>query len=121
VKFRAGAAPVLYLSNPPGLDREARRRFLDDLNTLNRAKLEETGDPEISTRIAQYEMAFRMQTSVPELTDLSKEPASTFDRYGPDSRIPGTYAANVSERPMQADGPSLSGAGAGSEGARAAG
>ncbi len=94
VKFRAGADPVLYLSNPPGLDREARRRFLDDLNTLNRAKLEETGDPEISTRIAQYEMAFRMQTSVPELTDLSKEPASTFDRYGPDSRIPGTYAAN---------------------------
>ncbi|MCX6599686.1 MAG: DUF1501 domain-containing protein [Acidobacteria bacterium] len=94
VKFRAGADPVLYLSNPPGLDREARRRFLDDLNTLNRAKLAETGDPEISTRIAQYEMAFRMQTSVPELTDLSKEPASTFDRYGPDSRIPGTYAAN---------------------------
>ena len=94
VKFRAGADPVLYLSNPPGLDQEARRRFLDDLNTLNRAKLEETGDPEISTRIAQYEMAFRMQTSVPELTDLSQEPASTFDRYGPDSRIPGTYAAN---------------------------
>ncbi len=94
VKFRAGADPVLYLSNPPGLDREARRRFLDDLNTLNRAKLEETGDPEISTRIAQYEMAFRMQTSVPELTDLSKEPALTFERYGPDSRVPGTYAAN---------------------------
>ena len=94
VKFRAGTDPVLYLSNPPGLDRDARRRFLDDLNTLNQAKLQETGDPEISTRIAQYEMAFRMQSSVPELTDLSKEPASTFERYGPDSRIPGTYAAN---------------------------
>ena len=94
VKFRSGADPVLYLSNPPGYSSEARRRFLDDLAKLNGVSLQNYQDPEISTRIAQYEMAYRMQTSVPELTDLSKEPASTFELYGPDSRKPGTYAAN---------------------------
>jgi hypothetical protein len=94
VKFRAGTDPVLYLSNPPGYQTEARRRYLDDLAKLNSIKSAETQDPEIATRIAQYEMAFRMQASVPELTDLSSEPASTFDMYGPDARTPGTYAAN---------------------------
>jgi hypothetical protein len=94
VKFRSGADPVLYLSNPDGYSAEARRRFLDDLARLNDLKFRQTPDPEIQTRIAQYEMAFRMQTSVPELTDLSKEPDATFELYGPDSRKPGTYAAN---------------------------
>jgi len=94
VQFRSGADPVLYLSNPPGFDDRARRRFLDDLKHLNEEKLDAQGDPEIATRIAQYEMAYRMQSSVPELTDLSKEPASTFDLYGPDAKTPGTFAAN---------------------------
>jgi hypothetical protein len=94
VKFRAGADPVLYLSDPAGFSREARRRFIDDVASLNQAELEQFGDPEISTRIAQYEMAYKMQTSVPELTDLSKEPASTFSLYGEDARRPGSFAAN---------------------------
>jgi Protein of unknown function (DUF1501) len=94
VKLRAGAEPVLYLSNPPGVTPTMRRRFLDDLAQMNQVRQQANADPEISTRIAQYEMAFRMQTSVPELTDLSKEPESTFARYGPDARTPGTYAAN---------------------------
>ncbi len=94
VKFRSGADPVLYLSNPPGYDGVARRYFLDDLGRLNEMILKEYQDPEISTRMAQYEMAFRMQTSVPELADLSKEPPSTLDLYGPDARKPGTFAAN---------------------------
>ena len=93
VKFRPGADPVLFLSNPPGIDTAARRRYLDDLKAFNEEKLAETGDPEVATRIAQYEMAFRMQSSVPELTDLSKEPASTFELYG-EARTPGTFAAN---------------------------
>src|SRR5690349_4209566 len=75
VKFRSLGDPVLYLSNPPGFAPDDRRRFIDDLSQLNRLELDEFGDPEIATRIAQYEMAYRMQTSVPELTDLSKEPA----------------------------------------------
>lgn len=94
VKFRSVGDPVLYLSNPPGLDSSARRRFLDDLSQLNQLKLEEAGDPEIATRISQYEMAFRMQTSVPELIDVSSEPEHIFEMYGPDSRKPGTFAAN---------------------------
>jgi hypothetical protein len=94
VKFRAVGDPVLYLSNPEGLDAAGRRRFLDDLARLNQMKLADSGDPEVQTRIAQYEMAFRMQTSVPELTDVSKEPAHVFDLYGPESRKPGTFAAN---------------------------
>jgi hypothetical protein len=94
VKFRSIGDPVLHLSNPPGFNENDRRSFIDDLSKLNQIKLEESGDPEISTRIAQYEMAFRMQASVPELTDLSKEPAGIFELYGPESRKPGTYAAN---------------------------
>ncbi|HVW00448.1 MAG TPA: DUF1501 domain-containing protein, partial [Planctomycetaceae bacterium] len=94
VKFRSVGDPVLYLSNPEGLDKDDRRRFLDDLGTLNKLKLEEFGDPEIATRIAQYELAFRMQTSVPELTDVSKEPEHVFEAYGPNSRKPGTFAYN---------------------------
>ena len=94
VKFLSTGDPVLYLSNPPGVDRSDRRRFLDDLGTLNRQDLEQFGDPETNTRIAQYEMAYRMQASVPELTDLSDEPDSVFERYGEDSRTPGTFAAN---------------------------
>jgi hypothetical protein len=94
VKFRAVGDPVLYLSNPDGLGDATRRRFLDDLAKLNQLKLAESGDPEVNTRIAQYEMAYRMQTSVPELTDVSKEPGHVFEMYGPESRKPGTYAAN---------------------------
>ena len=94
VKFRSVGDPVLYLSNPKGIDPSTRRRMLDDLAKLNRLKLQETGDPEIATRIAQYELAYRMQTSVPELTDISKEPKSTFDLYGPEAKKPGTYAYN---------------------------
>ena len=94
VKFRSASDPVLYLSNPPGYSQQARRRFLDDLSKLNEIKSSEYQDPEIATRIAQYEMAFRMQTSVPDLADLSSEPESTFELYGPDSRKPGSFAAN---------------------------
>jgi len=94
VKFRAAADPVLYLGDPAGYSKTARRRYLDDLQKLNEMKFEEYQDPETQTRIAQYEMAYRMQASVPELTDLSKEPESTFEMYGPDARTPGTYAAN---------------------------
>jgi hypothetical protein len=94
VKFRSSGDPVLYLTNPPGVKHTLRRQFLDDLAQLNELKLSQFGDPEIATRIAQYEMAYRMQTSVPELTDLSKEPPAIFDLYGPESRKPGTFAAN---------------------------
>jgi hypothetical protein len=94
VKLRSGADPVLYLSNPEGIDDGARRRFVEDLGKVNQLSLEEFGDPEIATRIAQYEMAYRMQSSVPDLTDLSKEPERVFELYGPDSRKPGTFAAN---------------------------
>ena len=94
VKFRNAREPVLYLEDPEGLPRELRRSMLDGLGKLNAQKLRDAGDPEISTRIRQYEMAFRMQTSVPDLTDLSAEPSSIFEMYGPDSRRPGSYAAN---------------------------
>ncbi len=94
VRFRSGKDPVLYLSNPPGIERQARRRLLDGQQALNRIKAAESGDPEIHTRIAQYELAFRMQVSVPELLDLSQESERTFEMYGPDARQPGTFAAN---------------------------
>ncbi|MDA1050672.1 MAG: DUF1501 domain-containing protein [Planctomycetota bacterium] len=94
VKFRSVGDPVLYLSDPPGLSKETRRQMLDDLAQLNQRNLEEYGDPEIATRIAQYELAYRMQTSVPELTDISDEPEQTFELYGDDARTPGTYAYN---------------------------
>ncbi len=94
VKFRSGGEAVLYLANPAGLGDTTRRRMLDDLAALNAMRFKEMGDPEITTRIAQYELAYRMQASVPELTDVSKEPKHVFDLYGPDSRKPGTFAAN---------------------------
>ena len=94
VKFRSVGDPVLYLSDPAGISRDQRRTFLDALAKLNRKQFEEYGDPEIVTRIAQYEMAFKMQRSVPELTDLSGEPERVFDLYGEDARRPGTYAYN---------------------------
>jgi hypothetical protein len=95
VQFRMGKDPVLYLRDPEGLDSLSRRAMLDKIAELNRLHLEEFGDPEINTRIAQYEMAYRMQTSVPELLDLSDEPESTFRLYGADAMMPGTYAANA--------------------------
>jgi hypothetical protein len=94
VKFHNGPDPVLYLSNPAGINKEVRRKFLDDLAELNQINAKEYGDPEIQSRVAQYEMAYRMQTSVPELTDLSKESEKTLERYGPDARKPGTFAFN---------------------------
>lgn len=94
VQFRSGADPVLYLSDPEGYKAVDRREMLDALKELNQAQMETFGDPEIGNRIAQYEMAFRMQASVPEITDMSDEPDWVFDLYGPDARTPGTYAAN---------------------------
>ena len=94
VKFRNKGEPVHYLNNPPGMDRAMRRGTLDELAALNAHRHDALGDPEIQTRIAQYELAFRMQASVPELADISKEPQSVLDSYGPEVRTPGTYAAN---------------------------
>jgi len=94
VKFRGGSEPVLYLSDPPGMSRGVRRGILDDINRLNEQKLADFGDPEIATRIAQYEMAYSMQTSVPELADLSGEPESVLAMYGPQVRERGTFAYN---------------------------
>lgn len=94
VQFRAGKDAVLYLNNPPGVSGVDRRRQLDHLARLQKLQLEQLGDPEILARTAQYEMAFRMQTSVPEVTDVSDEPDHVMDAYGPDARTPGTYAAN---------------------------
>jgi hypothetical protein len=94
VKFRSGGEAVLYLANPEGIGSATRRRMLDDLSALNSMRLKEVGDPEIATRIAQYELAYRMQTSVPELADLSKEPKHVLEMYGPEVHKPGTYAAN---------------------------
>lgn len=94
VQFRAGKNPVLYLSNPPGVSGESRREQLDYLQRLEQINRQATGDPEILARMAQYEMAFRMQTSVPEIMDTSGEPDYIYDLYGADSRIPGAYAAN---------------------------
>jgi len=94
VKFRGGEDPVLYLNNPPGVATNVKRKMLDDLAELNRRRLAVVGDPEIATRIAQYEMAFRMQTSIPDLTDFSREPMHVLDSYGPNVRQPGSYAAN---------------------------
>lgn len=94
VKLRNSKEPVLYLRDPDGLPKELRRGMLDGLRELNQQRFSATGDPEIETRIQQYEMAYRMQTSVPELTDMSDEPEEVFKLYGPDSRRPGSYAAN---------------------------
>lgn len=94
VKFRNRGDAVLYLSNPPGVDEELRRQTLNRLGHLNRLHFDTVGDPEIQTRIAQYELAFRMQASVPDLLDVSREPQHVLDMYGPDVRRPGSYAAN---------------------------
>jgi hypothetical protein len=95
VRFRSGKNPVLYLNNPEGMSTDLRRKTLDQIGALNRIHHQDFYDPEIETRIAQYEMAYRMQMSVPELTDVSSEPDSTFKLYGEDARKPGTYAYNA--------------------------
>ena len=94
VQFRSSGDPVLYLSDPPGVDKSTRRNILDAVEQLDAIRADAYHDPEIETRISQYEMAFKMQTSVPELMDMEKEPQHTFDMYGPDSRKPGTYASH---------------------------
>ena len=94
VQFRGMGDPVLHLSNPPGLSSTLRQSILEDINGLNRIKLRDFADPEIGTRIDQYELAYRMQTSVPALTDLADEPQHVFDAYGPQTRTRGSYAAN---------------------------
>jgi len=94
VSFRSAGDPVLYLSNPPGIDAATRRHMLNGLRKLNRSQFESTGDPEINTRIAQFELANRMQMSVPDLTNLNDESNETFKMYGEDVRRPGTFAAN---------------------------
>ena len=94
VRFRSGKDPVLYLSNPAGVDRQSRRHMLDALTKLHRLQLEQSSDPQIEGRIAQYELAFRMQASIPSVTDLSDEPEYVFEEYGKDARNPGTFAAN---------------------------
>jgi hypothetical protein len=105
VLLRTQGDPVLFLSNPPGVSAGTRRNMLNALNALNQNNLARLGDPETQTRIAQYEMAFRMQTSVPELTDLSREPENVFRLYGPESRRPGTFAYNclLARRLMERD------------------
>lgn len=94
VKFRGVGDPVLYIKDPNGVSRQLRRRMLDDLAKINESNFEEFGDPEIQTRIAQYELAYRMQASAPELTDFSDEPESTFEEYGPESKKRGSFASN---------------------------
>ena len=93
-RFRADKDAILYLNSPNGVNREGRRKMLDRLRELHDLQLQRTGDPRLETRIAQYEMGFRMQASIPEVTDFSKEPDSTFTLYGEEARKPGTYAAN---------------------------
>ena len=92
VSFRSGGDPILYINNPPGVDAKVRRRTLDGLRELNELNYKTVGDPETHTRIQQFEMAFRMQSSVPELTDTSNEPASTYELYGEEAKKPGTFA-----------------------------
>jgi hypothetical protein len=94
VRFRSEGDPVLYLNNPSGMTAEMRRKVLDDIDALDRKRLQDYGDPEIETRITQYELAFKMQTSVPELTDISKEPKHILEMYGPDVEKNGSYAHN---------------------------
>jgi hypothetical protein len=94
VKFAAGKDPVFYLTNPEGVSPAGRRALLDKLDALNRVQAQRELDPEVESRIAQYELAYRMQTSIPEVTDLTKEPKHVLDLYGPDVRTPGTFASN---------------------------
>jgi hypothetical protein len=95
VQFRGGSTPILYLNSQPGESVEARRRMINRIEQLNRMQLDTFGDPEIATRIAQYELSFRMQMSVPEATDISSEPQSILDMYGPECQTPGKFAANA--------------------------
>jgi hypothetical protein len=95
VSFRSKGDPILYINNPPGVPDSVRRRTIEGLNALNELEFQQLGDPETQTRISQYEMAFRMQASVPELTDLSKEPEHIFELYGPDAKKPGSFANSV--------------------------
>ena len=94
VQFSSGENPVLYLNDHDGIDKNDRRKMLDVLAELNEESFKETNDPEINAKIQQYELAYRMQTAVPEVTDLSKEPEDIIKLYGPDCLVPGTYAAN---------------------------
>lgn len=94
VQFRSGKEPVLYLSNPPGISRDSRRKMLDRLNQLHELEEDRLGDPELANRIEQYEMAYRMQASVPDVANLADEPKHILDSYGPDATKPGTFAAN---------------------------
>ncbi|QEG00447.1 hypothetical protein Mal15_45170 [Stieleria maiorica] len=94
VQFRAGKEPVLYLSNPPGISAQGRRNMLDRLNDLHQLEQDRLGDPALATRIEQYEMAYRMQSSVPDVANLGEEPQSVLDMYGPDVKTPGSFAAN---------------------------
>src|SRR5688572_14786674 len=94
VQFRSGKDPILYLNNPPGVTRESRRKMLDRLADLHRSQFEDLGDPEINARVSQHEMAYRMQTSVPDVMDISREPEKILNIYGTDARKPGTFAAN---------------------------
>lgn len=95
VVFSSGEDPILYLKDIDGIDKDSRRRMLDKLSELNHLGFEASGDPEVQAKVQQYEMAYRMQTAVPELTDLSKEPDHIVKMYGPECLVPGTYAANV--------------------------
>jgi len=95
VSFRSKGDPILYINNPDGVPNEVRRTVLDSLKSLNEQTFRAQGDPETNTRIEQYEMAYRMQASVPELTDIAKEPASTFELYGEEAKKPGTFANHV--------------------------
>lgn len=94
VQFSSGDNPVLYLNNPESISKDDRRKMLDKISEINNESYKEFGDPEISTKIQQYEMAYRMQTAVPEITDVTKEPESIVKMYGPDCLVPGTFAAN---------------------------
>src|SRR6202049_3580654 len=95
VSFRSAGDPILYINNPAGVPADVRRKTLDGLKSLNEMNYKLVGDPETHTRIQQYELAFRMQASVPELTNTAAEPASTFALYGADARNPGTFANTV--------------------------
>src|SRR5215813_10531722 len=94
VAFRSKGAPVLYLDDPAGMSRDVRRELIDAVNSINQMTLDDVGDPETNARIRQYELAFRMQSSVPELLDFSKESAETFELYGPDAKVPRTFTYN---------------------------
>jgi hypothetical protein len=94
VRFRSGKDPVLYLNNPKGIDSASRKRMLDALEQLHHLQLEQQTDPQLETRISQYELAFKMQSSVPEVVDVADESKQTLDLYGPDVHKPGSYAAN---------------------------